>query len=104
MHSERIKMLENFLKDDPDDPFCLYALALEHQKENTNKARELFEELLAKHPDYLPTYYMAGNFYIDQQNQEQALKILHLGLDLAVRKKEPNVARELQAAIQNLED
>ena len=31
MNSERIKLLEQYLEDDPSDPFNLYALALEYQ-------------------------------------------------------------------------
>lgn len=57
MNSERIKLLEQYVEDDPNDPFNLYALALEYQKQNPAKAGKLFELLLAKHPDYLPTYY-----------------------------------------------
>jgi tetratricopeptide (TPR) repeat protein len=104
MPVDRIKMLEQFLKDDPTDPFSLYALALEYQKENVNKSAELFEELLHKHPDYLPTYYMAGSFYIEQANADHALQILREGLELARRQGDTSAARELQAAIQNLED
>ncbi len=103
-HSERIKMLEQFLKDDPSDPFNLYALALEYQKLNLNEATELFEQLLTKHPNYLPTYYMAGINYVDQANPIQALSILQKGLVLAKSQKNMTAARELKSAIENLED
>jgi len=104
MNSERIKMLEQFLEDDPTDPFNLYALALEHQKGNPAMAGKFFDLLLDKHPDYLPTYYIAGNFYADQDNAERALKVLNKGLALANRKGENTTARELQSAIDLLDD
>ncbi len=104
MNSDRIKILEQFLKEDPSDPFSIYALALEYQHQNIEKAEALFNLLLDQHPDYLPTYYMAGDFYVDQANPERALEILRKGLVLAQTQKNRSSARELQAAIQNLED
>ena len=104
MNAERIKMLEQFLKDDPSDPFNIYALALEYQHQNIEKAEALFNLLLDQHPDYLPTYYIAGGFYADQSKTERALEILRKGLVLARTQKDLSSARELQAAIQNLED
>jgi len=104
MNKERIKMLEQFVKEDPSDPFSIYALALEYQHQNTEKAEALFNKLLDQHSDYLPTYYMAGDFFVQQANPERALEILRKGLVLAQTQKNRSSARELQAAIQNLED
>lgn len=104
MNRERIKILEQFLKEDPGDPFNLYALALEFQHENFDRAQSLFEELLAKHPKYLPTYYMAGNFYVERSDSNRAAEILKKGLVLAHQQKDLNSIREISAAIQNLED
>jgi tetratricopeptide (TPR) repeat protein len=104
MNSERIKLLEQYLEDDPTDPFNLYALALEYQKQNPSKAASLFELLLARHPDYLPTYYIAGNFYADQAQNEKALEILRRGMALAKSKGENNTTSELQSAIDLLDD
>jgi cytochrome c-type biogenesis protein CcmH/NrfG len=39
MNRERIKVLEQFLKEDPNDPFSLYALALEFKNQDSKKAR-----------------------------------------------------------------
>ncbi len=104
MNTERIKMLEQFLKEDPSDPFNIYALALEYQHDNSQKAAGLFDILLNEHPNYLPTYYIAGGFYADQSKPERALEILRKGLVLARTQNDLGSARELQAAIQNLED
>lgn len=104
MNSERIKLLEQYVEDDPNDPFNLYALALEYQKQNPAKAGKLFELLLAKHPDYLPTYYIAGNFYADQAQNDKALEILRRGMALAKSKGEKTTAHELQSAIDLLDD
>ena len=104
MNTERIKMLEQFVKEDPSDPFSIYALALEYQHDNIQKAAGLFDLLLNEHPNYLPTYYIAGGFYADQSKPERALEILRKGLVVARTQNDLGSARELQAAIQNLED
>lgn len=104
MNQERIKILEQFLKEDPGDPFNLYALALEFKDQDSKKARELFDQLLEKHPAYLPTYYIAGNFYVEQGDPDRAAEILKKGLVLAHQQKDLNSIREISAAIQNLED
>lgn len=104
MNLQRIKILEQFLKDDPTDPFSLYALALEFKNQDSKKAKELFDQLLENHPTYLPTYYIAGDFYVAQGNPDRAIEILKKGLALARQQKDANSTREISAALQNLED
>lgn len=103
MNETRINMLKQYLLDEPTEPFYPYALALEYQQTNPDKARELFDLLLAHHPEYLPTYYMAGNFF-QEQHPEKAVEIFQEGLRLANRLNDFNTARELRAALDNLED
>lgn len=104
MNTDRIKMLEQFLRDDPTDPFNLYALALEFKNQDSQKAQGLFDQLLGEHPTYLPTYYIAGNFFADQSDPVKGLTVLRNGLALALEQKDKNAARELKSAIENLED
>jgi len=72
MNRNRISMLEKFMLEEPADPFPVYALALEYQVTEKNKAQELFERLLRDHPDYLPTYYLAGIFFLEQNEINRA--------------------------------
>jgi cytochrome c-type biogenesis protein CcmH/NrfG len=104
MNTDRIKMLEQFLKDDPTDPFNLYALALEFKNQDSKKTEKLFDQLLEQHSNYLPTYYIAGNFFADQSHLEKGLEVLRKGLALAIEQKDKSAARELKSAIENLED
>lgn len=104
MNADRIKMLEQFLKDDPTDPFNLYALALEFKNLDSKKTLELFDQLLEQHPNYLPTYYIAGNFFADQSDPVKGLAVLRKGFALALEQKDKNAARELKSAIESLED
>jgi tetratricopeptide (TPR) repeat protein len=68
------------------------------------KREELFDQLLERHPTYLPTYYIAGDFYLEQGDLDRAAEILKKGLALAHQQKDLNSIREISAAIQNLED
>ena len=102
MTTARIEMLEKFMEDDPTDPFPIYALALEYQVTEPSKTRQLFEQLLTTHPDYLPTYYMAGNFFLEQGEVERATGVLLLGLKLAKRLYELAALRELQSVLDNI--
>lgn len=103
MNNPRIRILESYLAEDPSDPFNYYALALENIKENPREATRLFDELLVKYPDYLPTYYSAGIFYAESQNNEKAMTILSAGIEIAKRQQATKTLRELQNALQNLD-
>ena len=104
MDKERLKLLEQFLKEEPEDPFNWYALALEETKINPSRASELFEHLLEKHPEYLPSYYHAGNLHLFQGNQERAKEILQKGVTLASQKGEQKTMGELRTLLDELVD
>ncbi len=102
MNSERIKTLEQWIKEDPSDPFNKYGLAMELSKPQPVRAASLFAELLTNHPDYLPTYYLASHFYSDQGDQSLAIKILEGGILLAQKQSNEKTLRELRSALEEL--
>jgi hypothetical protein len=91
MDNQRIKMLLDGAKEEPNDPFYPYGLALEYLETEPGKAAELLEELLKIHPDYLPTYY-----------SERAIAILEAGLALAKAQQNVKAQREIQSALDEL--
>lgn len=101
MNEARINMLKQYLQDEPTEPFYPYALALEYQQTNPDKARELFDLLLAQHPDYLPTYYMAGTFYLEMDTRK-AREIFEQGLALSKQQRNTSTQREIEAVLDNL--
>jgi len=103
MDLKRIALLEKFMVEDPTDPFPVYALALEYQVAEKEKARKLFEQLLTNHPDYLPTYYMAGSFFLELNYEERAINILQSGLALAKKQNNQGTMREIQGVLDVLE-
>jgi len=94
-------LLENliaFFEEDPNDPFNIYALALEYQKTDTSKAELYFNILLDQHPDYLATYYSAAAFFAAEGANEKAEKIYQKGIDLALHMKNTKTHQELVRA------
>jgi len=104
MNPSRIEMLENFIREDPSDPFNYYALAMEFQSSDVIRSGELFEHVLQHFPEYLPVYYTAGVFFAEQGNEPRGLEILNQGITLAQTKKDLKALRELNNAKNNLEN
>lgn len=99
----RISQLEKFIQEDPNDPFPKYALAIEHLKVNKKKSRELFDELLKNHPEYIATYYHAAALYAEFGKRAQAEAIYQLGIAKAGEIQETHALKELQSAYLNFQ-
>jgi tetratricopeptide (TPR) repeat protein len=100
----RIEQLEQFVKDDPDDPFNIYALALEYQKFDIPKALSLFQQLTNSHAEYVPTYYHLAKVFEATGNTSEALQTLEKGIAVARHAGDHKAARELQSALAELEE
>ncbi len=101
----RLKHLLNLYREGPEDPFILYALAKEYEKQNDlKKAEELFEQLVEAHPDYVGTYYHYGAVLEKTNQPEKAAKIYSTGLEIAQKLNDHLAYRELFAALSKFED
>jgi len=98
MNSSRLERLKAFLKDEPNDPFTLYAIATEYRDNNPQKAMELFEDLLSKHENYLATYYHLADLYVDFDDRDKAEDLYVRGIALAKKQDNYLALRELQNA------
>ncbi len=98
MNIERVKKLENFLKDDPDDPFIIYALAIEWINNDITKSKIYFDELLSNHPSYIGTYYHAARVYLALENKSRAIEIYKDGIAMATKTNNHHALAELQTA------
>lgn len=102
--TERLQKLKNFLKEDPNDDFILFALAQEYQKmDQLNEALEYYIQLQNKNPYYIGTYYHLGKLYEDLNQQETALESYKDGIEKAKERKDLHALAELQNAKTNLE-
>lgn len=98
----RLDQLFDFLKDEPDDPFILYAIATEYTKTDLNKARKYYEKLLNEHPGYIAAYYHAAKLYEETGETDLALKTYEKGIETAKAQKESLALRELNNAYNEL--
>lgn len=102
MGKSRLDQLLEFHERDPEDPFILYGIALEYQNFDVTKARENFDILLIKFPDYLPTYYHAAKLYEDLNQKEKAKELFNKGIEISKIQKDTHSQRELQNALNML--
>lgn len=101
----RRTLLEQMIADDPNDPFLYYGLALECIKEQIpGEAEKLFDLLLERFPEYLPSYYQFGQLLEKKGEIEGAIAIYQKGVVLAIEQRDLKTKSELEEALWELED
>ena len=101
----RLSQIEEMLKNEPNDSFLNYALALEYAKANDiAKAIELIENLLSKDENYLGAYYQLGKYYEEVQDLPKAIATYTKGTEVAKKSKNNKALGELNEALWMLED
>jgi tetratricopeptide (TPR) repeat protein len=100
--STRLDTLLQFYEDDPNDPFNIYALAIEYQKSDPAKAIHYFNILLTSHEGYVPTYYHAAKLFQETGDVEKAIIVYEKGIAVAKSQNEMKAARELKSAYDEL--
>jgi len=98
MNQSRLKHLLEFYKDEPNDPFNIYALANEYKNSDKGKALEYYEILISNHPDYIATYYHLAHLYLELNDEEQAKETFERGIKKASELNEQLALRELKSA------
>ena len=100
---KRIQVLLEFLAEEPDNPFNLYALALEYKNVGPEKAAPYFDRLLVEHKAYLPTYYHAAALFDELGEVNKAKDIYEAGIALAAQKRDQKTLSELKNAYLNFQ-
>ncbi|WP_400191341.1 tetratricopeptide repeat protein [Hymenobacter sp. B81] len=96
----RLEQLLAFYREDPADPFTVYAIATEYRSAGQpTQAWPYYQELLEQHPGYVGTYYHAGKLQAEQGDAAQAEQILRKGLQVARQAGQLHAASELQQAL-----
>lgn len=104
MSQSRLEQLLDFLEEEPNEPFNIYAIALEYSKQNPEEALIYFERLLDEHPAYVATYYHVGKLYEELGMEEKAETVYKKGIQVATEQNEDLALRELQNAYQEFLD
>ena len=98
MQEERLKILLQYLEEEPNDPFNIYSVAMEYMNSNPGKALGYLEQLLVQQPDYVPTYYHAAALYFEMEQYEKADEVYQKGIEIAHQKQNKKAYVELKRA------
>src|SRR5207247_7833035 len=97
----RIETLKGFLKDNPNDSFLRYALALEYIKlgQNDEAVRE-FGAVRNTDPEYVATYYQLGLLYEELGQKLDVVNKFWMGITVASKAGDEHTRSELEVALE----
>jgi tetratricopeptide (TPR) repeat protein len=97
---ERLTKLQDLLKDNPQDRFAHYGLAMEYARlGQLDEAVRQFRALVAMDPDYVAAYLQAGQTLEKLGRTEEAKAVYRQGIEAARRREETRAQEELEAAL-----
>ncbi len=98
---DRLTQLLAFYEEDPNEPFNIYALAMEYYRNNPSKALIYLELLVNKFPDYIATYYQLAHLYIDLDETQKADLVFNEGIKQCKIQNKKHALGELERAYKN---
>lgn len=101
--TDRLKMLEQMLVDDPTDSFVWYAIAKEWEKTDPQKAVETYLKLKEINPSYVGLYYHLGKLYEELEETDLARTAYDEGINVAKKQADFHSLSELSSARTNLD-
>jgi len=103
MSESRRAKIESLLRDDPDDVFLRYSLALEMESAGEWEAAiDLLQELARGEPPYVPAYHMAGRHLAARGRVAEARLALREGIEIARAQAEEHAAAEMSELLMSL--
>lgn len=97
---DKLQSLLDLLKEMPNEPFVLFALAQECVKrEMQTEAVRYYERIVASTPEYTGVYYHLGKLYEQLGKTEEAVRIYEHGMQITRAKGESHAYGELQSAL-----
>ena len=98
MNEARVLRLEQFLREDENDSFSRYALALEYKESDPAKAIAILEDLRRLDPKYKALYYHLAELYTDTDQPDLARSIFEQGILLLENSTDAHALKELKNA------
>ncbi len=103
MSNTRLEKLLEFQRQQPDDLFLKYALAMEYLGiKNMARAFLLFNEVIEKDVHYVAAYYQLGKILEHKGEETAAIRMFEIGLAEAKLKKDFKTVNEFKTAIEEL--
>ncbi len=102
---DRIKKLQEFLANDPNDSFTRYALAMEYNGLNDIElAITTLRELIERDPNYIAAYHQLGLILAKLNRTDEAKPVYRKGIDVAVLIGEEKEQHEMEEELEDIED
>ncbi len=101
--NNRLTALLEFLKNDPEDSFTLYAIALEYwAQKDFISTEKYFNQLFEIDEDYLPLYMQFARFKEEQGFIDEAIKLYKMGIVKAKQSGDNHAVTEMQEFLDEL--
>jgi len=103
MANTRLEKLLEFIKEQPEDLFLKYALAMEYLGLNDiEKAKEYFEEVVKVDKNHVAAYYQLGKIFERLNDESSAISTYEKGMEAAKITNDVRSAREIKTALDEL--
>jgi tetratricopeptide (TPR) repeat protein len=100
---DRLESLLNFLEQDPEDTFTLYAIALEYSaRKDTEKSIFYFESVIKIDPNYLAAYQQLGHILAVSDKKAEAIDIYNRGIEVAKKAGDRHAENNLRNMVEEL--
>jgi Tfp pilus assembly protein PilF len=100
MATNRLEMLEQMVRQDPNNTFARYGLAMEYSNTGDwGQAVVEFRTLLQHDENYAAAYYHAGQALEKMGKLEQARAMYEQGIEASTRKGDLHTRSEIEAAL-----
>src|SRR5689334_4553686 len=101
--TDRLPILQKMLAQQPNDPFLLYGIAMEHKKRGDLAAAiDFLERTLKADPNYCYAYYQLGQVREQQGDVTAARDVYARGIEIARVCGDAHAQSELQGALEML--
>lgn len=99
----RREQLLEMLQNDPNDPFLIYAVALDDIATGNDEAGlARLSQLNETQPDYVPAWFQRGQVLARLGQTDESRVILQQGIQAAVQAGNDHAAAEMSALIETL--
>ena len=99
MNQHRIEQLKQMLDEEPNEPFLLYALAMEYNNAQDHElALNYYEKLITHHRQYVGTYYHLAKLYERLEMTDKAKNCYEQGMGIARQMGDQHAFSELNSA------
>ncbi|MFN5852279.1 MAG: hypothetical protein ACK5ZC_00110 [Pirellulaceae bacterium] len=103
MAGSRREQIEAMLREEPEDVFLRYALAMELGKEGRHQeSLDALRQLTLGNPPYVPAYFQAARQLVDASQIDAARKWLRDGIEEARRQGDFHAAAEMSELLSDL--